>query len=536
MRRLFERAGIDYAQWLALTRATLRIDFRTMGGRGGAVSGQMKATGAIVGLLVFYTMTGAMISFVVWLNRDLFMSALVVVAYSMFMVGTAALLDHNAAITSPDDYLILGPRPVGSKTYFAARVTNVFVYTLTMTTVFGYLPLLAFLVRHGPAVALGAVAAVYASTVATTLTMVVSYASLMRVVGPMRLKRLLSYVQMIASFFVYGGFMLVAELMGPNGMQLTIAKTGWLLALPPVWFASYVEIAGGRVTLLEVGPALVSVAVIVALGVAAGGRLSLDYADRLGAVMSASAARSGVGRPARRALWFRRDEARAVAILIRAQFRNDVKFRMGVLAILPLTIIYVFMGVREGQIGDPFVRRGYQGLSMITMAVLMFPSMLRMNLIRSDAHKASWIFFAAPVDRVRIVRASKDLLLVTFLVPYLAAVGLLLAYLSPYPSHVAVHLLVIALLSHLTLQTAIFLEPDLPFSRPLVKGSSSGRVFMVMMIVGLSAIMLPFAAPVIYGSGWSIAITLGGLLAATLLLDRLTSARIRGLVGSLEYE
>jgi hypothetical protein len=536
VRRIFERAGVDYAQWRALTRATLLIEFRTMGGRSGRASAQVKATGALLGLLVFYTMFGGMISLVVWVNADLFVSALIVVAYAMFMVGTAALLDHNAAITSPDDYLILGPRPVDSRTYFAARATNVFVYTLAMTTVFAYLPLLAFLVRHGAGVALGATAAVYASTGATTLTMVVSYVWLMRVVGPARLKRLLSYVQMLASFFVYGGFVLVAELIGPNALKLTVHKTAWLLALPPVWFASYVEIAAGRLTMAEVGPAVLSLVVVAGLVAAAGGRLSLDYADRLGAVMSASAARAGVVRQSRRALWFRRDEARAVALLIRAQFRNDLKFRMGVLAILPLTILYIVMGLREGEIGDPFVRRGYQGFSMITMAVLMFPSMLRMNLIRSDAYKASWIFFATPVDRVRIVRAAKNLLLVTFLLPYLAAVGLLLAWLSPYPSHTAVHLLVIALLSHLALQTVIFLEPDLPFSRPLVKGSSSSRVFMVMMIVGASAVLLPLAAPIIYRSVGTIAITLGGLLTTTVILDWLTVARIQALVGTLEYE
>ncbi len=70
----------------------------------------------------------------------------------MFMVATAALLDHNSAIASPDDHAILGFRPVTSRTYFAARARNVLVYTTAMTAVFSYIPIVTFFVRHGAAV------------------------------------------------------------------------------------------------------------------------------------------------------------------------------------------------------------------------------------------------------------------------------------------------------------------------------------------------------------------------------------------------
>ena len=49
---------------------------------------------------------------------------------------------------------------------------------------------------------------------------------------------------------------------------------------------------------------------------------------------------------------------------------------------------------------------------MVTLAMLMFPTMLKMNLSRSDAFRASWIFFSCPIDRTRMVRAAKNVLVV----------------------------------------------------------------------------------------------------------------------------
>jgi hypothetical protein len=538
MSRLFDLAGVDYDQWRALVRAALKVDFRTSVRARSGRHRDVKAASALLGQLIFYSAMGGLIAAVVWFAADLFVASLVVVTYIMFMVGTVALLDHNSAIASPDDYLILGWRPVSSRTYFAARVTNALVYILALTTAFAYLPLVSFAIRHGAAIGGGAVAAVYAASLATALAMIALYAAIVRVVGAARLKRILSYVQMMASFVVYGGYFLVAQLVGQEMMIASIDKQPWMIAMPPVWFASIVELAAGRRTPLEIASVAAGAIVLAGLGRALGGRLSLDYAARLGAAMSSGQAAPAPARPprARRAFWFRGGEARAAALLIRGQFRNDLKFRMGVLAILPLTIVYVLMAVMDGGLGDPFVRPRGSGFGFVTMAIMMFPTMLRVNLVRSDAFRASWIFFAAPVDRARLVRASKDLLVVTFLLPYLLLVGAVLSYFSPSIPHVAVHLLVVGLLSHLVLQVVILVEPELPFSKPLVKGAASSRVFVVMFAVGATAVALPALGPVIYGSAAATTVAVALLVAIGVLLDRLTRVRIARLTAGLEFE
>jgi hypothetical protein len=536
VKRIVEALGVDYGQWRALVGAALKIDFRTAARTRSGSHRDIKTAGALVGQLLFYSVMGGMIAVLVWSARDLFVAAVIAVTYVMFMVGTIALLDHNSALASPDDYLILGSRPVSSRTYFAARIANVLVYVLAVTTAFSYLPLVSFAARHGLRVGAGAAIGVFGGSIATALTMVVIYASVVRAVGPARLKRLLSYVQMMASFVVYGGFFAVAQLAGEQMLALTIDKRPWMAVLPPVWFASIIELAGGRQSLLEILPVAIGIAVIVGLVWSLRGRISLDYSAQLGAIVSATAAPPPRPTVAGRALWFRSGEARATALLIRAQFRNDIRFRMGVLAILPLTVVYLLMAVKDGDLGDPFVRPRGPGFGFVTMAIMMFPAMLRVNLVRSDAYRASWIFFATPVDRPRIVRASKDLLVVTFLLPYLLLVGAVLAWFSPRLSHVAVHLLMVGLLSHFVLQVVILTEPELPFSKPPTKGASSTRVFFVMFVVGTSAAVLPALAPVIYGSTTAIVVTIAALIGGSVLLDRATRLRIHRRTAGLEFE
>lgn len=541
MKGLFAALDVDVAQWWALTKAAIRVDLRTSTFVRGPAGAQARAAAAFIGQLVFYTMMGFFIAAFVWMSQDVFLSSALTVTYVMFMVGTAALLDHNAAIVSPDDYGILGYRPITSRTYFAARITNALIYTTAMTTLFGYLPIGSFFIQRGPLVGFAALAAVYGASFTVALAMVVAYASLMRAIGPQRIKRVLSYVQFGFSFLVYGGYFFLTSLLSEKMLAtMTLPKTTWMLLFPPTWFASYVELAAGRVSFMELVPAAASLMVMAALAVAVGGRLSLDYADRLGAIAASptSASARKASAPARQARWFRTGEARAVALLIRSQFANDMKFRMGVLAIVPLTIIYLVMGIsRQGTLGDPFVQgRSAQALRLVSLAMLMFPSMLKMNLGRSDAYRASWIFFACPADRTKILRAAKNILVAGFLVPYLVIVAIVLAFLATNLVHLVIHLIVVALLSHLVLQVITFAEPELPFSKPMAKGRSSTRVFVLMMVVGVGAVLLPLAAPVIYASPGATMLTIAALVGASLFMEQLTRVRVEAQAAKLEFE
>ena len=161
------------------------------------------------------------------------------------------------------------------------------------------------------------------------------------------------------------------------------------------------------------------------------------------------------------------------------------------------------------------------------MALMMFPSLLKQELTRSEAFRASWIFFACPIDRVKIARASKNVMVAFFLLPYLALVTVVVAWFAGSFAHVAVHMALLRLVSHLVLQVGILMDPALPFSRPpAVKGQRTTAFFWFMIGVAIvTSILQSFSA------AWysSLPATLAAFAAVVLLsigIDRLTRARV----------
>src|SRR5262245_37811535 len=537
MRALFAQAGVDYVQWKALTIAALKLDFRLSAVGRSQFRRNVGTIAGLVGQFIFYTFVGAFLAFLAWFSNSLFLVGTIAVSYTMFIVGTAVLLDHNSALASPVDYAVLGFRPITSRTYFAVRLTNVLVYTLTITSVAAWLPVVTMFVRFGPAVGAATAAALLASSLTVAFSMLLAYAWMLKVVGADALKRALSFVQLVMSFFVYGGYFLVARFAARSVMsELSLAKTPLLLSYPATWFASYLDIASGQAGLMELIPAAASIVLLGALAAGLNGRLSLDYSERLGQLTTAAAAPQRTRTSERRAWWFVTGEARAVALLVRRQFANDQRFRMGVLGILPMTVIYLLIGLRDGTIHDPFLPAPRGGPSPVTMVLIMMPALLKLHLTRSEGFRASWVFFASPVDRVKIVRASKDVLVAFFLVPYLVVLALVYTYMVGNLWHVAVHLALQGLLGYLVLQVAMLLDPALPFSRPARKGGNSIVMLVFLAAMGaLSALLNVYSAPLYASLPLTLAV-FAGILLSGFIVDRLTRARVERQTASLEFE
>jgi hypothetical protein len=532
--RLFTALGVDYAQWKALTITALRLDFRVS--RVGVVRRDSKRSPVriIVFQLIFYGIAGMFMALAVTYMQDRLAASILVVSYIFVMIATAMLIEHNAIVISPTDYHILGYHPITSRTYFAARLTNVLVYTLGMTTAVGLVPAAAFFVNHGAAVGFTAIAALYTAATTTTLGIIVIYAWLVRSVGARRLRSLLSWLQMLVSFVVYGGFIAFSEIFATGALaSFSVPRTPWLLVYPGTWFASWMEVAAGSTSRIEVGAILASLALLVALALQLRGRLSLEYAEQLGLLAAATTPADARAAPLRPGLWFRGGEARAVAILVRSQFRNDIRFRMGILGILPITVLYLIMGVRTTQAGRG---TGPPDLGLVTMAILLFPTMLKANLGRSDAFRASWIFFASPVNRTRLIRSSRNVLIAFFLLPYMLFVGVVLAFFTDSLLWTLIYLLLTGLVSNLALLVATLMDPELPFSKPLEKARATSRFFLVFVVIAVLAGFLPFLTRRLYGHPIAVLITLVIIVGISLIIDRITRLRVERQAAHLEFQ
>ena len=209
---LARRLDVDATQWWGLTRAFLKIDFSALRGTQGARAARTMAVGLLLTAVV-YGLSGIMPAIVVFASSDVLFAATVMVSVTAFMVASSLLVGHGASIVSPDDHAVLGFRPVTSRTYLAVRVTSLFIRTMAITLLVGYPPVVAFLLKNGPDVraAIGAIAALIATGFAVTLTIVASYGWMLRVAGPVRVMRFMSYMQFLSQMVVWGGFLVMSQ-------------------------------------------------------------------------------------------------------------------------------------------------------------------------------------------------------------------------------------------------------------------------------------------------------------------------------------
>ena len=537
MTRFLEAVDVDALQWRVLVRAFLKIDFGGL--RIGDSSAARRTAGALFLTALIYFLSGFAPAMIIAGSPDRLLGATVMTTIVGFMVLSSLVVGEGLSIISPDDHAILGFRPITSRTYFAVRLTTLFVRTVAIVSLVSLLPVVALLTKEGlhPIRALGGLVAAHGAGAAVTLGFVAAYGWLLRSVGPSRVVRVMSYMQFAVNMTVWLSFMLVTQ-----GLQrrllggVRLADVPWILAYPGTWFASVAQIAAGDFGTVPLAGTALAVLLLAVILKAISGKLSLDYAAALGRLTTTAPRAASAGRSAWLGLLHR--ETRAVAILVRSQFKNDIKFRLGLISLLPITLIYVMLGMRHGSIGDPFVPGASRGseVGFIQIALMFLPMTLRQAIVTSDAYRASWLFYATPADRTRLVLAARDIITVFFLVPYLAFMAAIFTYFFGNVLHALLHAFFLGCMAYLVLQFTIMIDPKLPFSTPPTKDARGGMTFVLQLLVmflGMAAYLL--LTYVVYQSVIRIVMAAILFFVAAKVMAQMTRVRVERRVEGFAY-
>jgi hypothetical protein len=335
----------------------------------------------------------------------------------------------------------------------------------------------------------------------------------------------------------YGAFALILQLAGRRAIEAaTMPREPWLLLVPPAWFASYLEIAVGLHDWNTWSRAAISLVVLGGLVAVLRGPLGMSYAERLGELTASGGEPTAPARSGRSRL-FTGGEARAVALLVRAHFRHDLRVRLGVLAIVPLTFLYMLMGLRESGSGDPLeAASSARGVDLVATVVLFFPTLVARQFATADAYRAAWIYFATPADRAALTGALKNVIVTLFFVPYVAFLAILFTWRFGHLGHALVHAAVLGLIGYLALQLGTLVDPKLPFSVPPKKAANSVAVvaWMLIAVVG-GNLLLSFVVESIYGDWPRVAAFGAALIVSSALLEIAVRARTLRRYQSLEF-
>ena len=363
--------GVDPVQWRALVWVSLVSDLRQIQSTGLRLA---RATaGSLGGAVASQLLYGAFCAALIMVLPNVFATSLIYYTLLLATLGLALMVDFTSVVLSPDDHVQLAPRPIDARTFFVARLTSVVAFSLFLTAPFALLPTLAYLFRDfggSLAGALASLAAAALCAVLVPLVVILLFVALVRVIPGPRLHRALGYVQFGLSFAFIGGFFLLSRTTRALD-AVGLEKSGLVYLNPAAWFASWIELAEGRATTIDLVASAAPLAVLVVAGLLVRSRLSLAYADRMASLV-VDRPRTTARRTPVPTLIFG-PAHHAVGLLAGAQFRTDQKFRLGVLGILPLTVIYLLAGIGESE-GPEVLRR--EPL-LVYYAVLFFPVMLR---------------------------------------------------------------------------------------------------------------------------------------------------------------
>ena len=517
--------GVDPVQWRALVWVSFITDVRQMKGTGIGLA--RAAAGSLGGALVSQLLYGAFCAALITVLPNVFATSTIYYTLLLATLGLALLVDFTGVVLSPDDHVQLAPRPIDSRTFFVARLTSVIGFSLMLTAPFAALPALAYLFRDGGGSVAGAVVSIAAAAMCAVLVpllVILLFLALVQVIPAARLHRALGYVQFLLSFVFIGGFFLLSRTTQALD-AVRLEKTALIYVNPAAWFAAWIELAEGRASGVDGLAAAAPLVLLVIAGLLVRSRLSLAYAERLSTMFVDRPGGVASQRPVPYLIFG--PAHHAVGLLAGAQFRTDQKFRLGVLGILPLTVIYLLAGFSDAD-GPEILRR--EPL-LVYYAVLFFPVMLRQFLVYSEAWRASWVFHAAPMPFDEIVVALKNTVVSRFLVPYLVLVMLLLGWMYPRPPlELLMHGLVIGLISHALLTADLLVNPSLPFSQPTRQGTRSMALLLLMVPTMVIISTIPFWRPYLYATtgrtflGVAVLVVINVLLHETLLtrVDRLS--------------
>jgi ABC-2 type transport system permease protein len=484
---------IDKQQLKTLLKASLKTDMRSSSSRFGGERKSLLGIPPIAFVLLIYFGMSAMLCGVVASANDVFLGAFFVLAMQMVFVAVTILLEFSHLILSPDDFPILAPHPVNSRTFFAAKVLHMVIYVTMMVVALGLIPAVVTAITYKQVLLFPTMffASWSAGTVAA-LFFAIFYTLMLRVGSREKMHRYLGYLQFLMTFVIYGGYMFLPEL---AKKMFALSKSGfdftYLYLSPPGWFAAWPVLLTGGISPAQVWAAiagLVSLVVMYFLGIS---RLSIGYAQTLNETVEEQQSKSEVrGRPGmfnRLLQLFSAPEDRIIWKLMRKQFKYDNRYKMSVLMIVPLTLLYVYMGLKDGQVlADPFhivaaVAKGGSNFT-VYMALAFIPSMVIFGSAYSASYQAAWIYYTSPADRTRLVLASNRFATIFFCIPYLVFMCALMTYFFGSILHAVLHCVVLFFVLLVLVDLIALIAPRIPFSMPMKSGQRTGAMMITMFI------------------------------------------------------
>ncbi len=438
----FKWQGVDYEQLRSIVGIKLLMDNRRPFG----LRGQQQKEGS--SNFVFSMILGGLMGLVMGLlianGLSVIISFTVYHSFLIVMIVMLLISDFSSVLLDTSDNTILLPRPVSSKTFYAARTTHILVYIGQMALSLSIIPIVVTFFTYGKIVGIASIATTAFSVIFAVALTNGLYLMIMRFTSEERLKNIINYFQIFMTLFVMGGYQIMPRLFSVAELKNTVVDFHWwALLVPPMWMSGLIKLVKDfSVGSIELALAVVAVCVPLAMWKVISKYLTPYFTSKLSDLGTGSAGVSVEAVPTvKRKSGFQIKEwltlpglERASYSLVWSALTYDRKLKLRIYPALGSILILIIL---------PFLRSNNKVTSfqnfihsmgesqwhlLIIYACIFALISISFELHFTDEYKAAWIYLSAPVKKPGVILsgALKALLAKFFIPIYAFATALIL--------------------------------------------------------------------------------------------------------------
>lgn len=238
---LFILAKVDYDQLRAIVKVKLSMDNRRP-----AISFQRKQKSdpgnQFLWTLVFYFIFGAFVALGLIGISSFMLGMIICFSFMMVLIIMTLITDFSSILLDTADNTIILPRPVDSRTLFAARIVHIALYLGQLAIGLSIVSIIVVAIKYGLLLAVVFIIALVLATITAVSLTNAFYLLLLQFSNEEKLKNIINYFQIIMAVFIMGGYQLLPRIAGQLGLDTFVFEIQWWhYLLPPVWMASTIE-------------------------------------------------------------------------------------------------------------------------------------------------------------------------------------------------------------------------------------------------------------------------------------------------------
>lgn len=533
---------VNWHQLKDLIIVGIKMDFRSSRG----FVGQSKKWSPLVTSCLFYFLMGCSMAISLRLNVSPFYYTFFILLYAMTMMALAVIIEFGNTIFSPEDNDVLTHRPIGSVTYFLAKLINFVFYIALIGTALLLGPTLIGigLYDESPVFPFIFYFIGLFSLLFTGALVILIYAGLLYKFKDDRFKSILAYLQIGLTFILVLFCQLIPKL-GYNFFDPGLeTRSRWLFFIPAFWFSDLVYgISGsGKPMLLTIPIILFSITLLIMVFTFSW--ISKRYSQLVSQIQTNQESESKVST---NRLWilsmvFQRiwkgilpkPEAQAGFYLTDLLLKKDRSIKLVMYGVFAIPLSFFIIALVEGRLVDPFYFNPFEGQQSSFIMAIFFIFFMIHFLITGIVHindwQAAWVFYSAPISSPgHFYRGVKLALFLRFMIPFYLFLGIL--YTIQIPAiHAIKHTITLFLIGMVAFSSLSFLIKDYPFSKRRDKGSQRSFlsfIFFMGPFFLLTVTIQTFAYQVVWG-WWLVQ---GIFLSLLIMIEGFSSKRIDRILG-----